>query len=60
MATPLTQEHYLSTLEGSIYGYDHDIKRFSPEQAALYRTTSGIDGIDYIRSILRFTALIFF
>lgn len=44
VGTPLTQEHYLNTYEGSIYGYDHDIKRFGPEQASVLRSVSGIKG----------------
>jgi len=45
VGTPLTNEHYLCSHEGSIYGLDHCQQRFLPEDSALLRPTTGIPGL---------------
>ncbi|XP_057369707.1 all-trans-retinol 13,14-reductase-like isoform X2 [Daphnia carinata] len=45
VGTPLTAEHYLSTREGGLYNMEHDLTRFGPEQSALLRPESGIEGL---------------
>ena len=53
MSTPPAHEHYLNSHLGSAYGLDNVTKRFSPSQAALLRSDTGIDGI----SILGFSLI---
>jgi len=45
VGTPLTNEHYLCSHEGAIYGLDHCKERFLPEDATVLRPTSGIPGL---------------
>ncbi|KAK4020460.1 hypothetical protein OUZ56_002436 [Daphnia magna] len=45
VGSPVTIEHYLSTREGGTYNMEHDMTRFGPEQSALLRPESGIEGL---------------
>ncbi|KAI9564725.1 hypothetical protein GHT06_008466 [Daphnia sinensis] len=45
VGSPVTIEHYLSTKEGGTYNMEHDYTRFGPEQSALLRPESGIEGL---------------
>lgn len=46
VGTPLTNAHFLSTMKGALYGVDHDIHRFAPENAiGLRPTLPGVKGL---------------
>ena len=45
VGSPLTNVHYLSTLQGEVYGVDHDTRRFSLHAMANMRPDLGIPGL---------------
>ena len=44
VGTPITNEHYLNTHQGAVYGLDHNQERFLPYQASLLRPKTEIEG----------------
>lgn len=45
IGTPVTNNHYISSTKGEIYGLDHNAKRFSPETYASLRPETDISGL---------------
>ena len=45
VGTPLSNQFYLGTPEGEVYGVDHDTKRFAPEVMAAMRPEIGVPGL---------------
>eukprot|EP01065_Artemidia_motanka_P003329 TRINITY_DN11599_c0_g1_i1.p1 TRINITY_DN11599_c0_g1~~TRINITY_DN11599_c0_g1_i1.p1 ORF type:complete len:651 (+),score=191.74 TRINITY_DN11599_c0_g1_i1:85-1953(+) len=45
VATPVTNNHYLHTEAGEMYGLDHGLSRFSPEVTPYVRPTTDIKGL---------------
>ena len=45
IGTPVTNNHYISSTKGEIYGLDHNIDRFSPETGASLRPETDISGL---------------
>ena len=45
VGTPLSNQYYLGTPKGEVYGVDHNTARFSPEVVAAMRPEIGIPGL---------------
>lgn len=45
VGSPVTNNHYIASPRGEIYGVDHDIGRFSPESAILLRPKTPVPGL---------------
>lgn len=43
--TPLSNQYYLATPKGEVYGVDHNTKRFAPEVMAAMRPEIGVPGL---------------
>lgn len=45
LGTPLTNDFYLGSTRGEVYGLDHSVSRFSPEYQRLLRPEQPIKGL---------------
>ncbi len=45
VGTPLSNQHYLNTMYGEVYGLDHDVARFDPNNAIELRPETPIQGL---------------
>ncbi len=45
VGTPLSNQYYLGTPQGEVYGIDHNITRFAPEAMAELRPEIGVPGL---------------
>ncbi|XP_063694603.1 all-trans-retinol 13,14-reductase-like [Bolinopsis microptera] len=45
IGTPVTNNHYISSTKGEIYGLDHNVDRFAPEANAALRPETDISGL---------------
>ena len=45
VGTPVTNNHYINSTKGEIYGLDHNLTRMSPEMTAMLRPETDISGL---------------
>ena len=45
VGTPLSNQYYINSAEGEIYGLEHDLRRFSPEVVMNLRPETDIPGL---------------